>query len=47
MTTRTGDDEGSMMMIDPCLAVNGAGVEYREFSCVYPQLEGFYGRYDG
>lgn len=27
---------------DPCLATNGYGVDYREFSCVYPALEPFY-----
>jgi hypothetical protein len=30
------------MTDDPCLAVNGAGIEYREFSCVYPALKPFY-----
>jgi hypothetical protein len=29
-------------MTDPCLAVNGAGIEYREFTCVYPTLAPFY-----
>ena len=32
-------------MTDPCVAVNGAGIEYREFTCVYPALESFYFRY--
>jgi hypothetical protein len=27
---------------DPCIAINGQGLEYREFSCVYPALERFY-----
>lgn len=26
----------------PCFAVNGEGIEYEEFSCIYPSLEGFY-----
>jgi hypothetical protein len=29
-------------MSDPCIAINGAGVAYREFSCDYPQLGKFY-----
>jgi len=29
-------------MTDACLAVNGAGIEYREFTCVYPALQSFY-----
>jgi len=28
--------------IDPCLEVNGEGVEYGELSCMYPALEGWY-----
>lgn len=28
--------------VDPCLAVNGAGIEYRELSCMYPQLDPYY-----
>mmetsp|Transcript_4108 Transcript_4108/g.8484 ORF Transcript_4108/g.8484 Transcript_4108/m.8484 type:complete len:296 (-) Transcript_4108:217-1104(-) len=27
---------------DPCLAVNGHDIAYREFSCVYPALDSFY-----
>ena len=27
---------------DPCLALDGEGVAYREFSCIYPQLENIY-----
>jgi hypothetical protein len=27
---------------DPCIAINGAGIAYREFSCDYPQLGKFY-----
>jgi len=27
---------------DPCWAINGNGIFYREFSCVYPALEPFY-----
>lgn len=27
---------------DPCLALNGVGTYYREFSCMYPALEPFY-----
>jgi hypothetical protein len=33
------------MMKDPCLAVTGEGIEYREFSCLYPALNHFYFRY--
>jgi hypothetical protein len=29
-------------MSDPCIAINGAGIAYREFSCDYPQLGRFY-----
>ena len=29
-------------VVDPCVAVNGAGLVYREFSCDYPQLEPLY-----
>ena len=32
-------------MSDPCIAINGAGIAYREFSCDYPQLEPFYFEY--
>ena len=31
-----------MVAFDECLAINGEGIEYREFSCMYPQLEPFY-----
>lgn len=31
-----------MSAADPCVAINGAGLAYREFSCDYPQLEPFY-----
>lgn len=31
-----------MSAIDPCVAINGAGLAYREFSCDYPQLEPLY-----
>ena len=30
---------------DPCLRVNGNGIEYQEFSCLYPALEPLYLRY--
>lgn len=30
---------------DPCVAVNGAGLEYREFGCMY-SLDSFYTRYE-
>uniref|UniRef100_A0A7S1VJD7 Elongation of fatty acids protein n=1 Tax=Grammatophora oceanica TaxID=210454 RepID=A0A7S1VJD7_9STRA len=30
------------MMVDPCIAYDAEGTEYREFSCVYPQLDRFY-----
>jgi len=30
------------MTTDPCIAINGAGLAYREISCDYPQLEPFY-----
>jgi hypothetical protein len=33
------------MMEDPCFAVNSEGIEYREFSCLYPALDPFYFRY--
>eukprot|EP00529_Nitzschia_sp_RCC80_P030553 CAMPEP_0113501942 /NCGR_PEP_ID=MMETSP0014_2-20120614/33252_1 /TAXON_ID=2857 /ORGANISM="Nitzschia sp." /LENGTH=292 /DNA_ID=CAMNT_0000396621 /DNA_START=44 /DNA_END=922 /DNA_ORIENTATION=- /assembly_acc=CAM_ASM_000159 len=33
-------------MTDPCVAINGAGFTYREFSCVYPQVEPFYFEYE-
>lgn len=29
-------------MSDPCLGINGDGISYREFSCVYPQIESLY-----
>ena len=32
----------SYLSSDPCLAVNGEGVTYREFSCQVPSLEPFY-----
>jgi hypothetical protein len=28
--------------VDPCLAFNGEGIAYREFSCIYPQLDSLY-----
>jgi hypothetical protein len=30
---------------DPCYAVNGEGVEYREFSCQVPSLAPYYMEY--
>lgn len=33
------------MNSDPCVAYNGEGIEYREFSCIYPTLDSFYFRY--
>lgn len=27
---------------DPCLAFDGEGVAYREFSCIYPSLGNLY-----
>lgn len=33
------------MNIDPCIAYNGEGIQYQEFSCIYPQLESFYFAY--
>jgi hypothetical protein len=30
---------------DPCVGTYADGIQYREFSCVYPQLEPFYHRY--
>lgn len=32
----------TMSALDPCVAINGAGLAYREFSCDYPQLEPLY-----
>jgi hypothetical protein len=33
------------MIEDPCVAFTSEGIEYREFSCLYPVLEPFYFRY--
>jgi hypothetical protein len=33
------------MMEDPCVAYTSEGIEYREFSCLYPALDRFYFRY--
>jgi hypothetical protein len=33
------------MMKDPCSALTSEGIEYREFSCLYPALDRFYFRY--
>ena len=27
---------------DPCEGINGAGIAYKEFSCLYPQIEPLY-----
>jgi len=32
----------SSTVLDPCVAINGDGIAYREFSCDYPQLQPFY-----
>lgn len=48
MTTIMTEQEGgsgSSTVIDTCLGVNGEGVEFHEFSCTYPQLDGYYARY--
>jgi hypothetical protein len=33
------------MIEDPCVAFTSEGIEYREFSCLYPALDPFYFRY--